>query len=270
MAEERASKAGRLSGKVAIVSGAAAADGAIGIGAATATLFAREGAKVLLVNRTEANAQRLCDDIVSQGGECAVFIGDVTREDDVQRMVEAALATYGQIDVLHNNAGVGAPGTVVNVKQEVWDNAMKTNLQATMLTCKYSIPHMIASGGGSIINTSTVGAVQGFRRGDVGFAAYAASKAGLIGLTLSIAADYAADGIRANSLVAGMVNTPALHRLGEEARNKRRLAVPLQTEGTPWDVAWAALYLASDEARWVTGASLPVDGGQMNLREWPG
>lgn len=270
MAEKRNQNAGRLSGKVAIVSGAAAADGAVGIGAATATLFAREGAKVLLVNRTEANAQRLCDDIVSRGGECAVFAGDVTLENDVRRMVETALGIYGRIDILHNNAGVGAPGTVVNVTQAIWDNAMKTNLQATMLTCKYSIPHMIASGGGSIINTSTVGAVQGFRRGDVGFAAYSASKAGLIGLTLSIAADYAAHGIRANSLIAGMVNTPALQRLGEEARTKRRLAVPLQTEGTPWDVAWAALYLASDEARWVTGASLPVDGGQMNLREWPG
>tara|TARA_R110000850_G_scaffold93565_1_gene197994 strand:- start:439 stop:1251 length:813 start_codon:yes stop_codon:yes gene_type:complete len=270
MAEKHEKNTGRLSGKVAIISGAAAADGAVGIGAATAKLFAREGARVLLVNRTEAHAQQLRDDIVSEGGECAVFIGDVTLETDVQRMVESAISIYGQIDILHNNAGVGAPGTVVNVEQSVWDNAMKTNLQATMLTCKYSIPHMIASGGGSIINTSTVGAVQGFRRGDIGFAAYSASKAGLIGLTLSIAADYAADGIRANSLIAGMVNTPSLQRLGEEARTKRRLAVPLQTEGTPWDVAWAALYLASDEARWVTGASLPVDGGQMNLREWPG
>ena len=223
-----------------------------------------------MVNRTEAYAQQLCQDIVNAGGECAVFVGDVTVESDVQRMVDAALSNYGRIDILHNNAGVGAPGTVVNVDQSVWDNAMNTNLRATMLTCKYSIPHMITSGGGSIINTSTVGAVQGFRRGDVGFAAYTASKAGLIGLTLSIAADYAADGIRANSLIAGMVNTPALLRQGAEARDKRRRAVPLQTEGTPWDVAWAALYLASDEARWVTGISLPVDGGQMNLREWPG
>jgi NAD(P)-dependent dehydrogenase (short-subunit alcohol dehydrogenase family) len=270
MTEEHAKHTGRLSGKVAIVSGAAAADGAVGIGAATATLFAREGAKVLLVNRTEAHARRLCEEIISQGGEAAIFIGDVTCEDDVQRMVETAIATFGRIDVLHNNAGVGAPGTVVSVEQSVWDRAMKTNLQATMLTCKYCIPHMIAGGGGSIINTSTVGAVLGFRRGDVGFAAYTASKAGLIGLTLSIAADYAADGIRANSLIAGMVNTPSLQRLGEEARERRRLAVPLQTEGTPWDVAWAAVYLASDEARWVTGASLPVDGGQANLREWPG
>jgi NAD(P)-dependent dehydrogenase (short-subunit alcohol dehydrogenase family) len=113
-------------------------------------------------------------------------------------------------------------------------------------------------------------AVQGFHRGNVGFAAYSAAKAGLIGLTLSIAADYAADGIRANCLIVGMANTPALAKFGEEARERRRLAVPLKTEGTAWDVAWAAVYLASDESRWVTGASLPIDGGQMSLREWPG
>jgi NAD(P)-dependent dehydrogenase (short-subunit alcohol dehydrogenase family) len=270
MAEKVSENMGRLSGKVAIVAGAASASGAVGIGAATATLFAREGAKVLLVNRTQDRVKRLCEEIIEQGGDCSVFVGDVTQEDDVKRMVEAALTTYGQIDILHNNAGAGAPGTVVNVEQAVWDNAMNTNLRATMLTCKYSIPHMIASGGGSIINTSTVGAMQGFRRGDIGFAAYTASKAGLIGLTLSIAADYAAEGIRANSLIVGMVNTPALDKFGEEAREKRRLAVPLQTEGTPWDVALAAVYLASEEARWVTGISLPIDGGQMNLRQWPG
>ncbi len=138
-----------------------------------------------------------------------------------------------------------------------------------MLSCKHSIPRMIESGGGAIINVSTLAAVQGFLRGDVGFAAYSASKAGLIGLTLSIAADYATDAVRANCLIVGMVNTPALAKFGEEHREKRRLAVPLKTEGTAWDVAWSAVYLASDEARWVTGVSLPIDGGQMALREWP-
>ncbi|MFK8049353.1 MAG: SDR family NAD(P)-dependent oxidoreductase [Halioglobus sp.] len=270
MAESQQDTPGRLAGKVAIIAGAASTGPGLGIGAATAMLFAREGAKILLVNRSEAHAQKLCEEISLEGGICSTFVGDLTLEEDVQRMVGAAVSTYGQLDILHNNAGTGAPGTVVNVEQAVWDNAMNTNLKATMLACKYSIPEMIATGGGSIINMSTVGAVQGFRRGDTGFAAYSASKAGLIGLTLSIAADFAADGIRANSLVVGMVNTPALKKFGEEAREKRRLAVPLQTEGTAWDVAWSAVYLASDEARWVTGVSLPVDGGQMNLRDWPG
>ena len=266
---EQAGK-GRLSGKVAIVAGAASSGPGVGIGKATAVLFAREGAKVLLVNRSEQRAQALRDEIVQEGGECAAFAGDITRAEDAQRMVESALQRYGRLDILHNNAGIGGPGTVVNVTDEVWNNSIDVNLKGPMLCCKYAIPRMIESGGGSIINVSTPAALQGFRRGNVGFAAYSAAKAGLIGLTLSIAADHAAEAIRANCLIVGMVNTPALAKFGEEARERRRLAVPLRTEGTAWDAAWAAVYLASDEARWVTGASLPVDGGQLSLREWPG
>ncbi len=270
MAEAHNKSNDRLTGKVAIIAGAVSSRPGTGIGKATAILFAGEGAKLLLVNRSETPAQQLCDEITKEGGQCAIFIGDLTKEDDVQRMIETVMQLYGRLDVLFYNAGLGAPGTVVNVKQEVWDQAMNINLRGAMLTARHSIPRMIESAGGSIINVSTLGAVQGFKRGDVGFAAYAASKAGLIGLTLSTAADFAVDGIRANCLVVGMVNTPAMQKFGERAREKRRLAVPLQTEGTAWDVAWAAVYLASDEARWITGISLPVDGGQMSLREWPG
>jgi NAD(P)-dependent dehydrogenase (short-subunit alcohol dehydrogenase family) len=261
---------GRLSGKVAIVAGAASSGPGVGIGKATAMLFAREGAKVLLVNRSEQRANSLRAEIEQEGGECAIYAGDVTRAEDVERMVGTAMERFGRLDILHNNAGIGAPGTVVSVTEEVWNNAVNANMKGAMLCCKYAIPRMVESGGGSIINVSTLAAVQGFRRGNVGFAAYSATKAGLIGLTLSVAADYAADGIRANCLLVGMANTPAMARFGEEARERRRLAVPLKTEGTAWDAAWAAVYLASDEARWVTGASLPVDGGQMSLREWPG
>ena len=270
MTEQVNTAQGRLSGKVAIITGAASAGPGIGIGAATAFLFSREGAKLLLVNRSETRAQELCNEIKKNGGCCSVFAGDVTKEGDTERMVESAIQIYGRVDILFNNVGCGAPGTVVNVKQEVWDNAFNTNLKGTMLSCKYSIPRMIESGGGTIINVSSVGAVQGYRRNDIGFAAYSASKAGLIGLTLSIAADFAIDGIRANTLIVGMVETPALVKFGSEAKEKRKLAIPLQIEGTVWDVAWAAVYLASDESRWVTGISLPIDGGQMNLREWPG
>lgn len=261
---------GRLSGKVAIVAGAASTGQGLGIGQATAILFAREGAKVLLVNRSAQRANSLREQIEQEGGECATYAGDVTRAEDVEGMVRSAVERFGRLDILHNNVGAGAPGTVVSVTEEVWNNAVNVNMKGAMLCCKYAIPRMVESGGGSIINVSTLAAVQGFHRGSAGFAAYSATKAGLIGLTLSIAADYAADGVRANCLLVGMANTPAMAKFGEEARERRRLAVPLKTEGTAWDAAWAAVYLASDESRWVTGVSLPVDGGQLTLREWPG
>ena len=241
----------------------------VGNGKATAILFAREGAKVLLVNRSERHAGELQREIEAEGGECSVFAADVSQREPVRHMVEAALERYGRLDILHNNAGIGGPGTAADVTDAVWNDVVRVNLTGTMWCCKYAIPPMIASGGGSIINVSTVAAVRGMRRGDTGFAAYAASKAGVIGLTLSIAADYAARGIRANCLIVGMVNTPLLAKFGENARENRRLAVPMQTEGTGWDVGWAAVYLASDESRWVTGASIPIDGGQLSLTEFP-
>lgn len=184
-------------------------------------------------------------------------------------MVDAAVERYGRLDILHNNVGIGGPGTAADVKEKVWDDVIRVNLTGSLWCCQYAIPRMIESGGGSIINVSTVAAVRGIRRGEIGFAAYSASKAGVIGLTQSIAADYASRGIRANSLIVGMVNTPSVAKFGEEAREKRRLAVPLKTEGTGWDVGWAAVYLASDESRWVTGASIPIDGGQLRLGEFP-
>ena len=267
----RLSKLSRsIEGKVAIVTGAQSSGPGLGIGKASAILFAREGAKVLLVNRSQERADELSREIQQEGGDCSVFAGDVTQVEEVEEMIETVNRRYGQLNILYNNAGVGGPGTVVSVTEEVWDNCIDLNMKGTMLCCKYAIPLMKESGGGSIINLSTPAAVQGFRRGDTGFAAYSASKAGVIGLTRSIAADFAPDGIRANCLLAGMVNTPVLAKFGEDAREKRRLAVPLQTEGTAWDVAWAAVYLASDEAQWVTGASIPIDGGQLSLREFPG
>lgn len=244
----------------------------VGNGKATAILFAREGASVLLVNRSEEHAVQVQEEIEREatGGVCSVCCADMTREADVEFMVQTAIERYGKIDVLHNNVGMGAPGTVVSVTEELWDSAMTANLKSVMWCCKYTIPQMIRSGGGSIINVSSVAALQGFRRGDVGFAPYSAAKAGLVGLSLSMAADYAHRGVRVNVLTVGMVNTPQLAKFGEEARERRRLAVPLQTEGTAWDVAWAAVYLASDESRWVTGAQLPIDGGQSSLRDFPG
>lgn len=261
--------AGRLAGKVAIVTGAASVGPGVGNGKATSILFAREGAHVLLVNRSEDHAKELQCEIESEGGSCSVFIADVSQREQVQAMVGAAVARYGRLDILHNNVGIGGPGTVATVSEQVWDDAVQVNLKATMWCCRYAIPHFIAAGGGSIINVATVAAVRGVRRANTGFAAYSAAKAGVLGLTRAIAADYAAQGIRANSLVVGMVNTPLLAKFGEHARERRRLAVPLMTEGTGWDVGWAAVYLASDESRWVTGAEIPIDGGQLSITDFP-
>jgi NAD(P)-dependent dehydrogenase (short-subunit alcohol dehydrogenase family) len=235
-------------------------------------LFAREGAKVLLVNRSESHAQELQRDIAQEGGECSTCSTDVTNASEVERMVDTAIHRYGKLDILVNNVGYGSPGTVVTVTEEVWDHQMNVNLKSMMWCSKYSIPRMIASGGGAIINVSSLAGSLAARRSG-GVVAYAASKAGVHGLTLSMAADFAADGIRVNCLLVGTISTPmagAYRATGphnEEERERRRRAVPLQTEGTGWDVGWAAVYLASDEARWITGAFLPVDGGFMMFHE---
>ncbi len=258
---------GRLAGKVAIVTGAASRGVGVGTGKATAMLFAREGAKVVLVNRSEDHARQLQKEIEHEGGECSICATDITIASEVEQMVETTIQRYGQLDILVNNVGVAGLGNVVSVTEETWDTLMNVNLKSMMWCCKYSIPHMVASGGGSIINISSlVGVFAARRKG--GLAAYAASKAGVHGLTLSMAADFGVDGVRVNCIMVGPVYTPMVSEsLSAEVREQRRLSVPLQTEGTGWDVGWAAVYLASDEARWVTGAFLPVDGGLMMFHE---
>jgi NAD(P)-dependent dehydrogenase (short-subunit alcohol dehydrogenase family) len=259
----------RLEGKVAIVTGAAPRSPGVGNGSAVAILFAREGAKVVLVNRSAQRAPELQRTIEQEGGECAVCIADVTRADDVARMVDTAVQHYGRLDILHNNVGHGGAARMADMTEEEWDTIMQTNLKSMMLCCKYSIPHMRRSGGGSIINISSVAGSIGLRSPKQGLVAYSTAKAGVSGLTRSLAAELAADSIRVNCIVVGMVDTPLVAEYGEEVREKRRLAVPLQTTGTGWDVAWAAVYLASDESRWVTGIELPIDAGQMRILDRP-
>lgn len=260
---------GRLTGKVAIVTGAASSGPGVGNGKAISILFAREGARVLLVNRSEEHASELQREIEAEGGECSTFAADISVKEQVEAMIEAAVSRYGRLDILCNNVGIGGPGRVTNLKEPDWDDAIKVNLTGTMWCCRFAIPRMIESGGGSIINVSTMAAIRGFHRGDIGFTPYTASKAGSLGLSLAMAADYAADGIRVNNLIVGAVFTPLLARLGDETRERIRTAVPMKTEGTGWDVAWAAVYLASNESRWVTGASIPIDGGQTMLMNFP-
>ena len=260
--------AGRLKGKVAIVTGAAPRGEGIGNGMATAILFAREGASVVLVNRSAERAEKLAKQIKEEGGTASVFAGDVAKPDVTEAMADFAMKTFGRIDILHNNVGIGAPGTPETITLENWNKVLEANLTTTMLCTKACLPRMKQGGGGSIIMVSSIAGALGLM-GSQGAVAYSTAKAGLHGFTLSVAADHATQNIRANCIIIGSVNTPMVGQMGEEARQRRIKMVPMQTEGTAWDVAHGAVYLASDESRWVTGVLLPIDGGLVALRAWP-
>ena len=260
--------AGRLKGKVAVVTGAAPRGEGVGNGMATAILFAREGAKVVLVNRSAERAEKLARQIKDEGGEATVFAGDVAQADAAEAMAAFAAKTYGRLDILHNNVGIGGPGTPETVTLETWNKVLEANLTTTMLCTKACLPRMKAGGGGSIVMVSSIAGALGLM-GSPGAVAYATAKAGLHGFTLSVAADYATENIRANCIVVGSVHTPMVAHLGAEARERRKNLVPMKTEGTAWDIAHGAVYLASDESSWVTGILLPIDGGLVALRQWP-
>jgi NAD(P)-dependent dehydrogenase (short-subunit alcohol dehydrogenase family) len=258
----------RLKGKVAVVTGAAPRGEGVGNGMATAIQFAREGAKVVLVNRSAERAEKLAKHIKDEGGEAAVFAGDVAKPEVCEAMADFAVKKYGRLDVLHNNVGIGAPGTPETVSLADWHKVIEANLTTTMLCTKYCIPKMKEGGGGSIIMVSSIAGALGLM-GSPGAVAYSTVKAGLHGFTHSVAADYATQNIRANCIIVGSVHTPMVAHMGTEARERRRKMVPMQTEGTAWDIAHGAVYLASDESRWVTGILLPIDGGLVALRAWP-
>ena len=260
--------AGRLAGKVAVVTGAAPRGEGVGNGMATAILFAREGAKVVLVNRSAERAEKLARQIKGEGGEAAVFAGDVAKPEAAEAMAAFAAQTYGRLDVLHNNVGVGAPGTPETVTLADWHKVLEANLTTTMLCTRSCLPRMKQAGGGSVIMVSSIAGALGLM-GSTGAVAYSTAKAGLHGFTLSVAADYVGEKIRANCIVVGSVHTPMVAHLGAEARERRKNMVPMKSEGTAWDVAHGAVYLASDESRWVTGLMLPIDGGLSALRQWP-
>ena len=235
----------RLEGKVAIVTGAGSSGPGIGNGKATSLLFAREGAKVLLVDATLERAEETQRMIQEEGGEASVFEADMTNRDDCQAMADAAVERYGRLDILDNNVGMSMRGTVVDVSEDDWDRIIAVNVKSMIFASGAAIPYMIKSGGGSIINISSI-----------------TTKTAVIGLTFSMAADHGKDNIRVNCIAPGLLHTPmTAPRMNDEQREQRKSAAPLGTEGTGWDVGWAAVFLASEEARWITGIVLPVEAG---------
>ncbi len=257
----------RLKDKVAIVVGAGSTPGdTLGNGRAASLLFAREGASVMLVDRRIDSAEETKDMIDAEGGRSFAFEADITHSDDCKRMAEKCMETYGKIDILHNNVGIGEAGGPVELSEEDWERVINTNLKSAYLTCKYVLPHMEKQGSGAIVNISSMAAI---RFAPYPMLAYSASKAGMNALTRSIAMQYAHQGVRANAIMPGLINTPmAIEgisvRLGIEKEDLIRMrdaAVPMNHMGEAWDIAYAALFLVSDEAKYITGVILPVDGG---------
>lgn len=250
----------RLHGKVAIVTGAGSCGSGDNVGKSISTLFAQEGCDVLLVDIDMSRAEKTLFEIQEKGGTASVIEADVTKSTDCAKIVDEVIKKYGRLDILVNNVGISLPGTVLDVAEDIWDKVLDVNLKSMMLLSKYSVPKMQNSGGGSIINISSIVAIRS--GGGFDSVPYIVSKGGIISLTISLASNYGPDNIRANAILPGFIYTPMVAgSLTEEARDLRRRTSPLGTEGTAWDVAWAAVFLASDESKWITGVSLPVDAG---------
>ena len=253
-------KSQRLSGKVAIVSGAGTYGGSgVGNGAAAAIVFAREGAKVVLVDAVQEWAEATRAIIEEEGGEAMTAVADVTSSEDCRSVVDAAVEGFGGLHILHNNVGGGGGASVVDATEEDWLRSASINLMSVINMSRYAVPQMKSGGGGSIINVSSVTALRPKTRSS--FAPYTVNKSAVVGLTRAMAIDHAADNIRVNCIMPGLMWTPRVASGSTGMRETRRTSTPLPVEGQSWDIGWAALYLASDEARFVTGIVLPVDGG---------
>ena len=247
---------GRLAGKIAIVTGAGSRGPGLGNGKATAILFAREGAKVLCADQAKERAEETVGVIRGEGGEASAFVADVTHAAECEAMVRSAVERWGGLDILHNNVGIESRHTLLETTEDEWDRVMAIDAKSMFLSTKAAVPAMEARGGGSVICVSSVAALRGHGR-----TAYAAAKAAVIGFVKTCAVQLGPKGIRVNAIAPGMVWTPMVSELGDDARERRRKASPLGTEGNGWDVGWGAVYLASDESRWVTGHTLIIDAG---------
>lgn len=247
----------RLENKVALITG-----GASGIGKASSLLFAREGAKVVVVDLKKEAAQQTVDEIKKAGGQAAAFAADVAKWNDAEAMVKFAEDTYGRLNIAFNNAGIFLPDddSVTNTSEKIWDVVINVNLKGVFLGCKFEIPALLRAGGGSIINTASFVAILGAAAPQI---AYTASKGGVLSMTREIGVEFARKNIRVNALCPGPVETPLLNELlSDPARRQRRLVhIPPGRFGKPEEMANAALFLASDESSFVNASTFLVDGG---------
>ena len=251
----------RLANKVAIVTGAGTrSQNVSGVGVATAKAFADQGAKILIVDMDETAAQITESAITEAGGEASIYVADVAHESGCRELVEAAVKSYGKLDILMNSVGILGRGSVMEIEEDSWQRVLDVNLKSMAFISKFAVPAMIDSGGGSIINISSV---DGIRAGMSHSITYAASKGGVIAMTRAMAVHHGRDNIRVNCIAPGMIYTSMVEAVNEKRRELRRQIAPLGTEGTAEDVAQAAVFLASDESRWITGVLLPVDAGLM-------
>jgi NAD(P)-dependent dehydrogenase (short-subunit alcohol dehydrogenase family) len=248
---------GRLDGKVAVITGAAS-----GMGMVAAKLFAREGAKVVVADVTDEAGEAAAAEIRDAGGEALFVHADVSDEQQVAGLMETAMARYGSLTVLYNNAGIfpADDASVIDTPGSTWDLVMAINLKGVYHGCRFGVPAMLASGGGSIINVASFVALMGAATPQI---AYTASKGGVLAMTREIAVEFARRGIRANALCPGPIETPLLRELmSDPARRQRRLVhIPMGRLGQAEEIANAALFLASDESSFVTGTQFVVDGG---------
>lgn len=257
--------ADRLRNKIALVFGAGSSGPGWSNGKAAAVAFAREGARVVAVDRHGPAAEETRDLILAEGGECLAVQADVTSSGEVAAAVRRCLETFGRVDILHNNVGIVEMGGPIETTEESWDRVMAVNAKGMFLTCKHVLPIMLAQGAGVILNISSI---AGIRYTGMNYIAYAASKGAVNQFTQSLALQYAAHGIRVNAILPGLMNTPlivegfrSVYANVEEMIRARDALCPMKKMGDAWDVAHAAVFLASDEAKYITGVLLPVDGG---------
>jgi NAD(P)-dependent dehydrogenase (short-subunit alcohol dehydrogenase family) len=249
-----------LAGKVALVTGAGSRGSVTGIGEATAVRLAALGVRVGLLNRSAERADRVRDRIAATGGEAMAIAGDITRDEDCAAAVAQLVDAYGGVDVLVNVVGIeGAMGDVTTVDPEEFDAGLRTNVTSMVLTSKHAVPVMAARGGGAIVNISSIAGMYA----GLPSVLYPASKAAVNMLTRSMALHHGRQGIRVNAIAPGMLYGPRLETAGlsDEQRRARQEASMLGTEGTAWDIADAVVFLAGDQARWITAVTLPVDAG---------